>query len=110
MEDQNFEIESDDFFIDAIKVNKTNCNKRHPHARVDEILYRIQCTGFNPDADSWEPLANLTLEHVVDYHEQNWPVMPKALDATIDDRPIRADKSAKRNRRQSEKARDRPHC
>lgn len=84
-DDQKVKIESDDFFIGTIVSRKTNRNKQHPHAKFGEVLYCVQWCGFNPNADTWEPLGNLTLTHVVDNHERNRLVVTKDSDATIDD-------------------------
>ena len=83
--DENITSTQEEFCIDTIVSHKVNGSKRHTHAKLGEVLYRVRLKGFGPSDDTWEPISNLTRSHVINYHHQNKLEIPPLLVQTIDD-------------------------
>ena len=78
-------VENNEFYIDTVVSHKLNRNKRHPDAKVGDILYRVRWVGYGPKDDTWEPLPNLTRSHVIRYHERCNLPLPRNIDTSKDD-------------------------
>ena len=78
-------VENNEFYIDTVVSHKLNRNKRHPDAKVGDILYRVRWVGYGPKDDTWEPLPNLTRSHVIRYHERGNIPLPANINTSIDD-------------------------
>ena len=90
-QDEQKNSEDKELFIDTIVSHKQDRRRRIRKARNDSVLYRVRWRGYAPDDDTWEPIANITRSHVIDYHERNGMAIPEVLEQSIDDSPMISD-------------------
>ena len=78
------EDDTEELVMDKIVSHRTNKSKKHRHAEVGDLLYRIRWYDFGPSDDTWEPIAHIPRSKVLSYHRKKKLPLPDNLDDSID--------------------------
>lgn len=78
------EDETEEFVMEKVISHRTNKSKKHRHAEVGKLLYRIRWYDFGPSDDTWEPVAHIPRSKILSYHKRKGIPLPPDLDDSID--------------------------
>ena len=78
------EPDTDELVTDKIISHKKNRLRKHPHADVGKLLYRIRWYELRPTEDTWEPITHILKSKVVGYHNRKKLPLPDNLLDTVD--------------------------
>ena len=75
--------EPEEFVIDRIISHEQNNDAEHPHAAIDETLYRVRWYGYQAADDTWEPITHLPRSKVISYHKRKRLAIPDDIQRSM---------------------------